>query len=117
MISRAATRMPSRTLITWAALLAIGIAWGSTQIFSKIIVNAGHHPVGISITGTVIGAILLAILLLIRGQRLPLSRRHLVFYAICGATGTALPHVLSYTALQELPVGIMSIVIAIVPTA
>jgi drug/metabolite transporter (DMT)-like permease len=107
--------MPPRTLITWSALLVIGIAWGSTQIFSKIIVNAGHHPVGISITGTVIGAVLLAILLLIRGQRLPLSRRHLVFYAVCGATGTALPHVLSYTALQELPVGIMSIVIAIVP--
>lgn len=107
--------MPTHTLISWMGLLLIGLGWGSTQVFSKIIVNAGHHPVGISITGTVIGALVLAGLILARGQRLPLSRRHMIFYAICGITGTALPHVLSFTAMQELPVGVMSIVISIVP--
>ena len=105
----------SHTLISWAALLLIGIGWGSTQVFSKIIVNAGHHPVGISITGTAIGAVVLIVLLLARGQKLPLSRTHLIFYAICGLTGTALPHVLGYTAMQELPVGVVTIVIAVVP--
>lgn len=107
--------MPSHSVLSWLALLGIGIGWGSTQVLSKIIVNAGHHPVGISITGTVIGALVLAGILMIRRKALPLSRRHLIFYAVCGLTGTAMPHVLGYTAMQELPVGVVSIVIAIVP--
>lgn len=54
-------------------------------------------------------------LVLATGARLPLERRHLAFYAICGLTGTALPNSLSYTGMRELPVGIMAIVISIVP--
>ena len=96
-------------------MLLCGLAWGSTQLLSKLIVSAGHHPVGISFTGTVLGAVALAAIVLVRGQRLPLQRRHLIFYAICGLTGTALPHVLGYTGMQHLPVGVMSIVIAMVP--
>ncbi len=34
---------------------------------------------------------------------------------MCGLTGTALPSVLSYSGMRELPVGIMAIVISIVP--
>ncbi|MEM9061697.1 MAG: DMT family transporter [Pseudomonadota bacterium] len=99
----------------WLVMLLCGLAWGSTQLFSKLVVNAGHHPVGISFTGTVLGAVALAALLIVRGQSLPLTRRHLIFYAVCGLTGTALPHVLGYTGMQHLPVGVMSIVIAMVP--
>ncbi len=107
---------PSRhNLLSWAALLVIGLAWGSTQLFSKLIVNDGHHPVGISFTGTVLGLAILIVILAARGQRLPLSRGHLVFYGVCGLTGTALPHVLGFTAMQELQVGVMSILIALVP--
>ncbi|MEM7059460.1 MAG: DMT family transporter [Pseudomonadota bacterium] len=105
----------NRTTSLWAALAVIGLAWGSTQIFSKIIVNAGHHPIGISFVSTAFGAIVLVIILAVLRRPLPFSRPHLIFYAVCGATGTALPHALGYTALQELQVGIVSIVIAIVP--
>ena len=107
--------MSLHNAVLWVALLVIGLAWGSTQLFSKLIVNGGHHPVGISFTGTVLGLLLLVAFLAARGQRLPLSRRHLIFYAICGLTGTALPHILGFTAMQELPIGVMSIVIALVP--
>lgn len=102
-------------LVTWTALLVIGLAWGSTQLFSKFIVNDGHHPVGITFAGTVLGVVILIGVLAVRGQRLPLTRRHMIFYAVCGLTGTALPHVLGFTAMQELPIGVMSIMIALVP--
>lgn len=99
----------------WFILFLIGLSWGSTQAFSKIIVSAGHHPIGISFASTTLGAVALVVILIVLRRPLPLSRTHLIFYAICGATGTALPHALGYTALQELQVGIVSIVIAIVP--
>lgn len=109
------THQKPRNLGLWLALFLIGLGWGSTQIFSKIIVNAGHHPIGISFVSTALGALVLAVILMVMRRPLPLSRSHLIFYAVCGATGTALPHALGYTALQELQVGIVSIVIAIVP--
>ena len=108
-------RAPSHGLISWITLLTVGLCWGATQLFSKLVVNDGHHPIGISFTGTVLGGVILAAILMARRQRLPLSRGHLIFYGICGFTGTAFPHVLGYTAMQELPVGVASIVIAIVP--
>ena len=48
-------------------------------------------------------------------MRLPLDRRHLVFYLVCGLTGTAVPNYTSYAAIRELPLGVVSIVIAAVP--
>ena len=77
--------------------------------------NAGHHPVGITFLATALGAAIMCVLLIATGRKLPFTRRHLIFYVICGLTGTALPNALSYTAMQELQVGIVSIVIAVVP--
>ena len=102
-------------LFLWISLTGIGLAWGSTQLLSKLIVSEGHHPVGITFAATVVGALMLIVVMLVLKERLPLSRRHLVFYAICGLTGTALPNSVSYTAMAQLPVGVMSIILAAVP--
>ncbi len=101
--------------LLWVSLGVIGMSWGSTQLFSKLIVTAGHHPLGISLASTTLGALIITVVVLVTGTRLPLGRRHLIFYTICGITGTALPNVFSYAAIRELPVGIMSIVMATVP--
>lgn len=106
---------PVRPALLWLALILIGAAWGSTQLLSKIVISAGHHPLGVALTVTALGAALATAVLLGTGRRLPFGRRHLLFYAVCGLTGTALPNSLSYTAMRELPVGIMAIVISIVP--
>lgn len=111
----AAPRAANPATITWLALVLIGLAWGSTQYFSKLVVTDGHHPLGISVASTFLGACLITAVLLLRGVALPLSRRHLVFYAICGLTGTALPNFVHYTAIRELPVGVISIITAAVP--
>lgn len=107
----------SRTSSTvlWLTLGGVGLAWGCTQLFSKVIVNAGHHPLGISFASTLLGASIATTVLMVRGQRLPNSQHHLVFYLICGLTGTALPNFFSYTAITHLPVGVISIIMAAVP--
>lgn len=99
----------------WLALIVIGLSWGSTQALSKTVMNAGHHPLGASFASTALGALIITCVLLVLKIRLPTERRHLIFYAICGLTGTAVPNFTSYTAVRELPVGIVSIIIAAVP--
>jgi drug/metabolite transporter (DMT)-like permease len=107
--------MHARPAVLWLALVLIGATWGSTQLLSKIVMNAGHHPLGVALAAAALGALLATGLLLGTGRRLPLARRHIVFYVVCGLTGTALPSTLGYTGMRELPVGVMAIVISIVP--
>jgi drug/metabolite transporter (DMT)-like permease len=99
----------------WLALVLIGAAWGSTQLLSKIIMSAGQPPIGVAVAVNGLAAVIAATALMATGRRLPLTRRHVVFYAVCGLTGTALPSVLGYTGMRELPVGIMAIVVSVVP--
>ncbi len=106
-----------RPALLWLALIVIGIGWGITGPFSKLAVSTGNHPIGVTFWNTVIGAVVLTAVLLLSGRRLPLDRRHLVFFLICGLLGTALPNSLSYTAYRHLPIGVMSIIIALVPMA
>ena len=86
-----------RPAMLWLALVVIGIGWGITGPFSKLAVSTGNHPIGVTFWETAIGAVVLTAVLLASGRRLPLDRRHLVFFMICGVLGTALPISLSYT--------------------
>lgn len=104
-----------RPPLAWAALLGIGIAWGATSPLSKLAVSTGNHPVGITFWNTLIGAAILTGVQLARRRGIPCDRRHLMFYAVCGFLGTALPHSLGFEALRHLPVGVNVILIALVP--
>ena len=101
----------------WLMLVVIGCAWGATGPFSKLAVSSGHNPIGISFWNTAVCAGAMLVILLVTRRRLPLARRHLIFYMVCGFLGTAFPNVLSYTAYGHLPVGVIQIIIALVPIA
>ena len=106
-----------RAALPWVVLLAAGLCWGSTGALTKLAVSTGNHPIGITFWNTVILAIALTLALLARGRRLPLDRRHVVFFLTVGLLGTALPNTLSYEGFRHLPVGIMMMVISLVPMA
>ncbi|MDH3668481.1 MAG: DMT family transporter [Paracoccaceae bacterium] len=108
-------RPQTAPVLLWAALIAIGIGWGITGPLSKLSVSTGNHPIGIVFWNSVIGACILTPLLAITGRRLPLGRPYLIFFMVCGFLGTALPNTTSYTGYQHLPVGVMSIMLALVP--
>ncbi|MEL6236889.1 MAG: DMT family transporter [Pseudomonadota bacterium] len=103
--------------LAWLGLALIGLAWGLTQPLSRMAMSTGHHPMGVAFLNALICLLALSLLLLLRRRRLPISRRHLIFYLICGFLGTALPNALSFRAFVELPVGVLSIIIACVPMA
>jgi drug/metabolite transporter (DMT)-like permease len=101
--------------LAWIALAAVGLGWGAAQLLSKIATSTGHPALGLTFWEVAIGAACFTAALVATGGRLPLSRRHLVFYLVCGLAGTALPNGLSYTSIRHLPVGVQSMVLSTVP--
>jgi drug/metabolite transporter (DMT)-like permease len=97
------------------ALVILGAAWGITQPLSKIAVSEGYRHVGIIFWQFALGSVLLGVIALIRGQRLPLGRRHVFFYFVIAIIGTLLPNTASYSAAVHLPAGVLSIFISLVP--
>jgi len=102
-------------LALWAVIVTIGVAWGGSQLLSKVAMSTDHDAAGVALVATLLAVVILAVAALVRRRRLPLSRKAIVFYIACGIFGTALPSTLNYTIIRHLPVGIVSILIAGVP--
>ena len=99
----------------YGALVLMGAIWGAVFPITKIAVSTGYKPFGIMAWQMVIGITLSVIILLLRGKRPHFRREHLVIYIGVALLGSVLPNYFSYTASAELPAGIISIVIALVP--
>jgi drug/metabolite transporter (DMT)-like permease len=96
-------------------LVLMGAGWGLTVPLAKIAVSGGYRHFGLIFWQFVIGALLLAIILLVRRKPLPLGRKQLRLYLIIALIGTILPNAASYEAARHLPAGILAVVIALVP--
>ncbi len=96
-------------------LLALGAGWGITQPLAKIAVSEGYRHFGIIFWQLVISALVLGVIALLRGQRLPMTPRHLRLYLAIAFLGTILPNSASFQAARFLPAGILSILISLVP--
>jgi drug/metabolite transporter (DMT)-like permease len=107
--------MTRERAVLYAALILIGAAWGITQPFSKIAVSEGYRHFGLIFWQFALGGVLLAVINRVRGQGLPMERRHIVLYVIIALIGTLLPNSASYTAAIHLPSGILSIILSLIP--
>jgi len=96
-------------------LILLGVSWGSTQALGKMATATGHEPLGLIVWQSLIAVAVLSVLCLMRGKGLVLSRRTVPFYVVISLIGTVVPNVTFYTAVRELPAGIMSILISAVP--
>ncbi len=109
-----ATSHPGRRAKLWAPFLLLfgGGVWGVTFSLAKIATAGGAHPLGLTLWSAVLGAIFLLCFLLARRSPLPLGRRFLVFYLVCGLLGTAVPSTLFFYAAAHVPAGVLAIAIA-----
>ena len=98
-----------------AALVLIGVGWGSTQPLGKIAASTGHAPFGLIMWQLVICVTILGALTLVRGKRLVINQAAMVFYITVAVMGTLVPNLTFYTSVHRLPAGIMSILISTVP--
>jgi drug/metabolite transporter (DMT)-like permease len=111
------TSDPERQSKLWAVFLLLlgGGVWGVTFSLAKIAAVGGAHPLGITLWQAVLGATFLFCFILARRRRLPLDRRFLVFYLVCGLLGTAIPSTFFFYAAAHVPAGVLAITIASVP--
>ena len=96
-------------------LFCIGSVWGLTIPLTKIAVSSGHAALGVVFWELVLSVFFLGTYLWATGQRFGLNRQRLILFAVVSIAGTILSGAFSYRAAAQLPAGIMSIVIALVP--
>ena len=102
-------------MMNYGTLVFMGLVWGAVFPITKIAVSTGYKPFGIMVWQMVIGVAVSAAFLLLRGKKLNFTRKNMPVYVGVALLGTVLPNYFSYTASAELPAGIISILIALVP--
>ncbi len=93
----------------------MGITWGGVFTLSKVALSTGHHPLGLLLWQVVIGTVLSGIILAIRGKLNCISRSAFLLFFGVAVLGTVFPNYISFRATQQLPVGIIVLIIALVP--
>lgn len=98
-----------------AVLFVLGAGWGATQPLGKIAVSTGHAPFGLIFWQLVVCSLVLGALSLARGRGLRLTGPALRFSVVVAVMGTLIPNYTFYLSVKQLPAGIMSILISMVP--
>ena len=98
-----------------ACLALMGAGWGVTQPLAKIAVSAGYRHIGLIFWQMVIGALVMALIQVVRRRRLVLTGPAIRLYALIALIGTLLPNSATYEALRYLPSGLISILLSLVP--
>jgi drug/metabolite transporter (DMT)-like permease len=96
----------------YGPLLLLGTLWGLNFSLAKVAAGGGGAPIGIALTATSIGAMILLATSRLKGLRLPIRRNYLAYYLMTGANGIALPSSTLYAAAFHLPAGVLSMLVA-----
>lgn len=99
----------------FGALVAIGAAWGLAMPLIRVATSTGLPPFALILWQQAIMLALLLPLLRLAGQPLPPVRRHLGLFVTVAAFGTVLPGFFSFLTARDLPAGVRSIILALVP--
>ena len=109
-------RVGAQALVPVAPVL-LGAAWGLSQPFNKIAVTGGWGPWGIITWQAVAMVVAGGIVAVASGAGMPRGARARAICAMVATLGTLLPHWASYTAVRDLPAGVMAVVLAVTPMA
>ena len=99
----------------YALLLLMGTLWGLALSLAKIGVEAGGHPIGMGLWQVCTSSTLMAVLLLLRGRRVPLRADVARFGLVCGGFGVAFPAIALFWCALHLPAGVVAIAFASMP--
>ena len=105
----------SKKALAFLILLVCGTVWGATVPLLKVAVSTGHQPMGLIFWQVCILSLALGLVALWRKESVPVTPRHLAYYALIGAIGTLIPSSATYTVVVDLPAGIIGLLQATVP--
>ena len=100
---------------TYGGLLLLGTMWGGSFSAIKVAATGGGNPIGLALWQSIGGALILAVVLVVRGLRLPLDGAHLRYYAGIGLLGLGIPSAALFSAAPHLPAGVLSMLVTTVP--
>ena len=116
MIFRAITKSEFNWL-SLVFLILLGALWGANPSFSKALALAGLSPFSVVFWQTLGAGILLLIICLIKGVKLKVDVKHIVYFSFMGVVGIDVSYItLVYTA-EKLSAGYVSILILFSPLA
>lgn len=96
-------------------LLALGALWGGNPTFSKALVTDGLSPAAVVFWQTFIAGVLLSVVCLWRGIRIPLNRRAVIYYFVIGLMGIDVAYMTLVFVVRHVPAGYASVVILLSP--
>ena len=102
---------------TWLflPLIVMGAAWGLTIPLLKISISTGYNAVGLIFWQILFAGSIAFILSLPKLRKIKLNKRRLILFGWVAAFGSLVPGMISITAVEHLPAGVMAITIAMVP--
>lgn len=107
--------MGSTKLSLFCALIAIGSAWGLTVPLAKIAVSTGHEELGLIFWEVVFMLIYLGVISAVTRNIPKITKDHMIIFIAIAFLGTLLPTTLTYIVLGQIPAGVYSITISLVP--
>jgi drug/metabolite transporter (DMT)-like permease len=102
-------------LAPWGCIFFAGIAWGLSFSLSKIVVEAGFEPLGITLFQAFIAAISLYIVCLLRRRPLRVIITNIRLVVAIALLHSVLPGPIIFISIDHLQAGIVTIIIALVP--
>ncbi|MGE0119888.1 MAG: DMT family transporter [Dongiaceae bacterium] len=107
--------MSRRRLFLYSLLLILGINYGAFYTVNRLAADAGIPPIAYAFWQSLGAAIVLVVAALARGDRLGLSRAHIVSYLVIGPLALGIPVSLLTFVAPNLPAGALTLVLALNP--
>ena len=114
-VPSASTAYAAPFAVRFGLILAIAALTASWYSFNRVATEGGIPYLGVVFWQCFGSAAILGVALLIRRRRVPLSRRHLVFYAVSGFLGAVFPFIGVALAASRVPLGVLSLGLALEP--
>ena len=99
----------------FAALILFGATWGLTIPLMKVAVSTGYQQFGLIFWEFVITTVFLGIVSRMNGRFPRVTRDHLIIFLVIAFLGTLIASSISFTAIRQIPAGVYSVVISLVP--
>lgn len=106
---------PANSLSTYAMLVAAAIIYGAVFTVNKLAATGGVPPLAYSFWQSFGAGVVLWLVLTLNGERLGVTRQHLVGYIVIGALVIGIPITLLTYIAPRLPAGVMTLVLALSP--
>ena len=95
----------------------MGIVWGLSFSLSKIAVDLGGTPIGLTFWTCLLTGLMLLFYSIIRGQKIRFKLKDLQIILLLAFLGAMLPNMFFYYAAAHISAGLLSITITVVPIA